>query len=352
MSSHRDQAYLKTRVAVLSARLLSPPEIERLKGLSLNQLGETFDLLPIFEEAIDTRQKSRLVEQALLHRLMRELSVLLRPLSGRSRGLLLYWPRKFELYNLKTLIRGKLSHLGMEEIRDNLYELPENIRLPHESLVQAENVLEMLRQLDQGPYALIARQARNVFEEQHETFSLDAAIDRLYYTGMLRHANITDSIDKRGLKQVIGIMIDRQNILWLLRYRLAYHFAPSEAYYLLIPYGGRIQRDNLMELANLDGLETIIDHLPAPFRTLLSGAENTTQVRQRLDRTVSVELQKLMRYSPDAVVSALSYLIIRDMDLIRLYAIIQGKLLQMDQAMLDEAVPGDAMDAATPEAVA
>ncbi|MES9847263.1 MAG: V-type ATPase subunit, partial [Candidatus Thiodiazotropha sp.] len=224
MSSNRDQAYLKTRVGVLSARLLDADEIERLKQMSLRQLGDAFDLQPIFEESIDNRQRIRLVEQALLQRLMSELSVLLRPLSGRSRGLMLYWPRKFELYNLKTLIRGKLNSLGMEEIRDNLFEMPENIRLPHESLLQAENVLEMLRQLDQGPYALIARQARNVFEEQHENFSLDAAIDRLYYTGMLRHANITDSIDKRGLKKVIGIMVDRQNILWLLRYRLVYRF--------------------------------------------------------------------------------------------------------------------------------
>ncbi|MEW8154741.1 MAG: V-type ATPase subunit, partial [Candidatus Thiodiazotropha endolucinida] len=270
MSSNRDQAYLKTRVGVLSARLLDADEIERLKQMSLRQLGDAFDLQPIFEESIDNRQRIRLVEQALLQRLMSELSVLLRPLSGRSRGLMLYWPRKFELYNLKTLIRGKLNSLGMEEIRDNLFEMPENIRLPHESLLQAENVLEMLRQLDQGPYALIARQARNVFEEQHENFSLDAAIDRLYYTGMLRHANITDSIDKRGLKKVIGIMVDRQNILWLLRYRLVYRFAPSEAYYLLIPYGGRLQREKLMELANLDGLETIIEHLPAPFKAILS----------------------------------------------------------------------------------
>ncbi|PUB89528.1 MAG: ATPase [gamma proteobacterium symbiont of Ctena orbiculata] len=341
MSSHRDQAYLKTRVGVLSARLLDPDIIERLKQMSLSQLGEAFDLQPIFDEAIDNRQKIRLVEQALLQRLMGELSVLLRPLSGRSRGLMLYWPRKFELYNLKTLIRGKLNSLGMEEIRDNLFEMPENIRLPHESLLQAENVLEMLRQLDQGPYALIARQARSVFEEQHENFSLDAAIDRLYYTGMLRHANITDGIDKRGLKKVIGIMIDRQNILWLLRYRLVYRFAPSEAYYLLIPYGGRIQRERLMELANLDGLETIIDRLPPPFKAILADVKNITQVRQRLDHTASEELRKLMHYSPDAMVSALSYMIIRDMDLMKLYAIIQGKLLQMDQGIMNEAVPGN-----------
>ena len=352
MNSQRDQAYLKTRVGVLSARLFSSREIERLKQMSLGQLAETFDLQPIFEQEIDNRQKSSLVEQALLHRLMNELSVLLRPLSGRSRGLLLYWPRKFELYNLKTLIRGKLNSLGMAEIRHNLYELPENIRLPHESLLSAENVLEMLRQLDRGPYAQIARQARNVFEEQHENFSLDAAIDRLYYTGMLAKTNITDSSDKRALKRVIGIMVDRQNILWLLRYRLVYRFAPSEAYYLLIPYGGRIQRDSLMELANLEGMETLIDHLPESFKTLLSGAASITQVRQRLDQQVSEELLKLMHYSQDAVVSALSYLIIRETDLMRLYAIIQGKLLQMDQATLDEAVPGDAIGHSTAEEVA
>jgi V/A-type H+-transporting ATPase subunit C len=350
MSSSRDQAYLKTRVGVLSARLLDADEIERLKQMSLRQLGDTFDLLPILEEAIDNRQKVRLVEQALLQRLMAELSVLLRPLSGRSRGLMLYWPRKYELYNLKTLIRGKLNSLGMEEIRDNLYEMPENIRLPHESLLQAENVLEMLRQLEQGPYALIARQARNVFEEQHENFSLDAAIDRLYYTGMLHHVNITESIDKRGLKKVIGIMVDRQNILWLMRYRLVYRFAPSEAYYLLVPYGGRIQREKLMELANLDEFETIIDQLPAPFKAILSNAENITQVRQRLDHTGCDELRKLMHHSPDAVVSALSYMIVRDMDLMKLYAIIQGKLLQVDSAILDEAVPGDPLRSEAAEA--
>jgi V/A-type H+-transporting ATPase subunit C len=158
---------------------------------------------------------------------------------------------------------------------------------------------------------------------------------------MLRHANITDSIDKRGLKKVIGIMVDRQNILWLMRYRLVYRFAPSEAYYLLVPYGGRIQREKLMELANLDEFETIIDHLPAPFKAILSGANNITQVRQRLDHTACDELRKLMHHSPDAVVSALSYMIVRDMDLMKLYAIIQGKLLQMDSTIMNEAIPSD-----------
>jgi V/A-type H+/Na+-transporting ATPase subunit C len=340
MSAIREQAYLKTRVGIFSGRLLDTEDIERYKAMSLKQLAEALDLAPIIDEPIELRQKSRLIEQALLRRMMSELAVLLRPLSGRARGLLLYWPRKFELYNLKTLIRGKLNDLAMDEIRDNLHDLPENIRLPHETLLHAENVLEMLRQLDQGPYALITRQARHVYEEKNEGFSLDAAIDRLYFTGMQRHINLASSIDKRGLQKVIGSMIDRQNILWLLRYRLVYRFSPSEAYYLLIPSGGRIQRDQLMELANLEGLHTLIEHLPANFRRLIEDAENITAVRQRLDRFVADELRKLMRYSPDAVVSALCYVVARDMDMMRLYALLQGKLLQMSPTLVDLAVPG------------
>jgi V/A-type H+-transporting ATPase subunit C len=351
VSSLREQAYLKTRVGVFTDRLLTSQDIAHFKSLPLNQLGQTLELLPIFEESLDARQKSRLVEQALLQRTLNEHAVLLRPLSGRTRGLLLYWPRKFELYNLKTLIRGKLNDLGMEEIRDNLHDMPENIRLPHESLLQAENVLEMLRQLEQGPYAIIARHARHVYEEKNEGFSLDAAIDRLYYTGMMSHLNIINSSDKQGAKQLIGLMIDRQNLLWLMRYRLVYRFSSSEAYYLLIPTGGRIRRANLMELANLDSLQAIIDHLPTPYRHHLMDVENITQVRQRLDFFVSLEMHKLMRHSPDAVISALSYLITRDMDQMRLYAIIQGKLLQMDPQLIDAAVPDNPL-AATLETAA
>ena len=344
MSSLREQAYLKTRVGVYAERLFSSQDLVRFKSMSLNQLGEHFDLLPIIEEPLEQRQKSRLVEQALLQRVMLELKVLLRPLRGRAREMLLYWPRKYELYNLKTLIRGKLNELPMEEIRDNLHDMPQNIRLPHDSLLRAENVLEMLRQLEQGPYALIARQARHVYETQNEGFSLDAAIDRLYYSGMQRFLAMSGDVNKRDLRKMLGQLIDRQNILWLLRYRLVYRFAPSEAYYLLIPTGGHIQRETLMQLANLEGLQTTIEHLPSPFLSILKASRDITEVRQRLDRYISLELRKLMRYSEDAVVSALCYLIARDMDMMQVYAIIQGKLLQLEPALLDQAVPSDPLE--------
>lgn len=338
MKSSCAHTYLRTRVKILASRLFSKADIAQLLALSLDEIGEKYALQSILQEATDPLQSSHILERAMLHLLMLEFLLLLRPLVHKPRDLLLYWSRKFELYNLKTLIRGKLNDLEIETIRDDLYDLPDKIRLPHETLLHAENVLEMLRLLEQGPYASIARQARQVYEAQNEPFSLDAAIDRLYYAGMYAHTHNASVSDKPGLNHLTRCMIDRQNILWLLRYRFAYHFAPSKAYYLLITNGGQIGRNQLMQLANLESFDSLIDNLPAPYSHHLAGANNSMQARQRLDLLVSDVARRLIRTSPCAVVSALSYLVAREKDLRRLFAIVQGRLLDLDAATIEEAV--------------
>ncbi len=331
---------------ILANRLLNDTMINELMALSLPELAERFHLQSILQEDDEPLQSSHLIERTLLHLLMLEFILLLRPLTRKGRELLLHWSRKFELYNLKTLIRGKLNGLEMERIRDELYDLPKYIRLPHEALLRAENVLEMLRMLERGPYALIARQARQVYEEQNEPFSLDAAIDRLYYTSMVRHVQSAQVTDKPGLQQLISSLIDRQNILWLLRYRFAYHFAPSNAYYLLVPSGGGIDRRQLMQLSNLESFDELVARLPATLSRLLSATANSMQVRQQLDRYVAEQARRLIYSSPCVVVASLGYLVAREKELRRVFAIIQGRLLKLDQALIEEAVLGPVTPAA------
>lgn len=334
------QVYLQTRVKVLSDRLLDEAELPELLQIPLPELVKRYSLEALLEEGETAPHTGSIMERIVLRLLMLEFSVLLLPMAEKARELLIYWSRKYELYNLKTLIRGKLNGLDIEAIRDDLYELPESIRLPHEALLHAENVLEMLRMLEQGPYATIARQARQVYEEKNEPFSLDAAIDRLYFAGLVRYVHSSVVKDKAGLKHLVGTLIDRQNILWLLRYRYAYDFAPSKAYYLLIPSGGHLTRHLLMQLSNLERFDELLEALPSTLARLLQGSTNSMQIRQRLDRHVSQEARKLIRYSPCVVVAALSYLIAREKDLRHLFAIIRGRLLELDQAVIEEAVTG------------
>lgn len=342
MPSSHHNTYLHTRVAVLSERLMHPDEIRRLPERPLEQLAAQYGLEAVLEESVPAPNRNRAVERALIRTLISELSLLIRPMYGEARELVLYWARKFELYNLKALIRGKLGGLDEQSIEETLYDVPDALALPHRSLLRTESVLELLRQLEQSPYRVIAGQARQVFEEQHEPFALEASIDQSYYAGLLKRARELQGVDSREMKQVVGLQLDQLNLVWLLRYRFSYGLSATETYYQLIPSARKLHRGALLGLVNLSEFDKVIRALPYPLDQVLQGADSAIEVEKRMETYNAMLQRKLMRHSPSAVARALAYLVLREMDLKKLFATIQGKVLALDPALVSFVVQGDA----------
>jgi V/A-type H+/Na+-transporting ATPase subunit C len=338
MSLAAAQAYLNTRVSVMSTRLFRPGQLAELAELGLGELAERFGLAALLDEQVSARGKSRAVEQALIQLLLSELTVLARPMSATERALLMAWGRKYALFNLKTLIRGKLYDLDQKEIRENLYDLPPNVRLSHQELFRAENVLELLRQLEQGPHALIARQAREAYEQRREPFALEAAIDQRYYAGLARQVMQFQDANLLPLQRLVGTLLDRENLQCLLRFRFSYRLSPSETFYQLVPSSRLLHRDRLLDLVNLDDFERVPEALPPPLDALLAGATNLFDVQRRLGRYMAAEAHRTLRHSPSGVARALAYLILRESQLRSLFALTQGRLLDLPAELVEIAV--------------
>ena len=303
--SATSQAYLNTRVTAMSTRLLGREQIQGLAQLSLPELAERFELESVLDDQLSKRAKSRAVEQTLIRVLLSELAVLIRPMTAPERGLLLAWGRKFALFNLKTLIRGKLYNLDQAEIRENLYDLPDSMRLSDQELLRAENVLELLRILEQGPHRLIARQAREVYEQKREPFALEAAIDQRYYAELMRQAMQFQDENVHSLQQLLGAILDRIDLLWLLRFRFSYRLSPSETYYQLVPSPKLLHRDRLLELVNMETFEQVLAALPEPLQTLLAGSTSLIDVQRRIGayqtcRGATHPRQRTLRCRPSA----------------------------------------------------
>lgn len=330
--------YLKTRASLMSLQLLSEEAIEGLLKMPLSALENRYDLEGISNQDLGAGIRNRLAERGLINTLIKELWILQRPLNGQARNILIYWSRKFELYNLKALIRGKLNELPYQQIRESLYQLPPLISLPHDQLLRTENIPELLRRLEQTPYQAIARQARQVYEERNESFSLDATIDRQYYTGLLRHARNCDGEHQPALLKLIGTLIDRQNLPWLLRYRFNYHLSAAEAYYLMISSGRHLHADQLKQLVNLEQPGQVLAALPAPFDRILSDDPDLLQVESDMNRWLTRVSRESLRFSPSGVARSLSYLILRELDLKRVFAIIQGRILGLNEQLIREAM--------------
>lgn len=339
MSSAARNAYLNTRVAGKATQLFRAGDVERFVQLGLPELGQQFGLGTLLEDPGSARAKSRAVEQALMQVLLEELTVLIRPMDPAERGLVVAWARQFALFNLKTLLRGKIRQLDPQEIRENLYDLPPQVRLSNEDLFRVENAVELLRLLETGPLSLLARQAREIYEKRQEAFALEAAIDQRYYADMVRRvARLEDSTAQRQMRLLVGTLVDRANVLWLMRFRFGYQLSPSETFYQLVPSPHLLHRERLLELVGLDDQPKVIAALPEPLRSQLADAGNLMEIQRRLGRHMSTVAWSSLRSAQSGVGRALAYLILRESDLRLVFMLIQGRLLGLPEAYVDLAL--------------
>lgn len=332
-------AYLHSRVSALIDRLLSEGDLDALIAAPREQEAELLrakGLHALIGGESATAPVS--LEQRLIAVLIDDFTVLVRALSGAPREFLLYWAYRFELSNLKTILRGQLTGQPVEAVRDQLVHMGPFARLPVEELLRTEDVAELLRRLEGTPFADIGREARRIYEEHHELFALDAAVDRRYFADLARHARRAEGRGSDELKSLVGDIVDRLNLLWLLRYRFSYHLAPAETYYLLIPSSYRLSGRTLAELASVESFEDTLERLPEPFRGLLAGSPDAPTATRRLERHAWARAGRVLRYSRFNLARVFAFLVLRERDLRRVRAILKGKSLKMPDTLVRMAI--------------
>ncbi|HHB92035.1 MAG TPA: hypothetical protein ENK59_02335 [Thioploca sp.] len=325
-------AYLNARVSILASNLLS--EIELSKFLEQ-------DSLPMLDDELnkllnDEKLSITLIEQTWLIKTLADFQVLLRPLSMTARNLLLYWFRKYDIANLKTILHGKITGLDANAISRKLLDLGSLTSLPVKQLLRSENIGELLRQLEHSSYSNIARQARRVLEKEHQLYSLDATIDRYYMLGFIQHVMALDTVQRKHILPLINIFIDRFNLLWLLRYRFAYNLSAAETYYLLIPASFRLNSTLLQKLVELDSLVEVIENLPEPFYRLLAGVENTFAADQKLIQELRKVADITLKLHSFTLAKVFAYILLREMEIHKIMAILKAKKLALNKDIISE----------------
>ncbi|KHD04907.1 hypothetical protein PN36_15320 [Candidatus Thiomargarita nelsonii] len=319
-----DYAYLNARISIFAGRLLSEARLTEL----LNQPLGTIQGID------DTTIDQNLIEQAWLMRMLGDFQVLVRPLSGAPRELLMYWFHKWDIANLKTIVRGKIAGLSADAISAQLLELGQLSALPIEQLLRTEDIGELLRRLEKSPYGNIARQARHLFEKDHQLYSLDAAIDRHYLLGFVQRIRVLDSKQRQHFSSLISIMMDRFNLLWLLRYRFAYNLSAAETYYLLVPTPYLLNRNRLQRLVELNSLQEVLAQLPEPFYSLLLDTDNTFSVDKRLTMKMQQLAELTLKLQSFTLAKVFAYVLLREMEMQRVMAILKGKKLNLNQKII------------------
>ena len=327
-------AYLDTRVNLYARQLL---ELDQINSLIEHEHTRDEDTLNPSQSSAALHDADDL-DQSNVNILLSELTILVRPLSGAPRELLGYWAHRFELGNLKTIIRGKMANQPRPLIEARLQDMAGFTRLPIDELLQSDTPAELLRRLERTPYAEMASRARHLLERGEALFALDAALDRRYFSGLALLSSATDSGPRQLLRKLVGSIVDRVNLVWLLRYRYAYNLPPAQAYYLLIPASHRLLPPHMQQLAQCASFEDAISSLPGPFDKIVGGARNSTDVTLRLERESWRIANNVLRFSAFNVARALAYMMLRERDLRRLRAIARGRSMRLEGSVIRSAL--------------
>ena len=334
MPNVADYAYLNTRVSILAEQLLSHEQRQQLLKSEAEQMKSLLQLTGVeLDDQVDVLDSSSL-EQSLLNVLVRETGILTRNMDAPGKAFIGHWIRRFELVNLKLLLRSKFTELPVEDLRSKLIDLGPLNGIPTDKLLATEDVAEFLRQLESTHYKSMAIQARQVYQEKQSLFDVESVLDSHYYQVLYRRGNTLTGRHKQATRQLLGVLLDQVNLGWLLRLRFAYNLSSAHVYFLLAPGGHNLGMPVLLELAQQESLEQVLQKLPEPLASRLSGATLISSVESSMTDLTRHTAQRLLRTTNFNLGRAFAYLYLREQQLQLIHTALKGRLLSLDHDLV------------------
>jgi V/A-type H+-transporting ATPase subunit C len=272
--------------------------------------------------------------------LLKEGRSMVRALTGEEREWVIYWLQRFDLQNIKAILRGKSLQHTREQISDKLIPVPYFSHLPLQALLNAEDINETLRQLEHSTFATIARHSRESFTQQPDVFTIETAINHQYYVGLVKRVQKLPTEERARLHRLLGQLLDPINLIWLLRYRLDYGLSASHSYFLLVGGGWQLTAEALTRLVQIESFAQLPELLPPKMRAVLANSPSIQVCELRLEQELMTQANQFLRQTPFGVGHVLAYLLLREKQLKHIHALLKGKLLHLPDEQIRFAIGG------------
>lgn len=218
----RRYAAANARARVLLADLLGRSGLEALYGYA--------SVEAIFEALSHTSYRGRLDRtrnDPLAARIADVGRVILALLPDPERAFVRLYLQRYEVANVKVVIRGLSLGLPTATLAASLLALPGIGSLELNLLLEAHDVRELADSLRGTAYDRPLHSALHRLESAGP-FALEVALDLDYYERLWSAAATLHPVDAARARGLLGLLFDILNLSWIARYRDAVGLAPEE----------------------------------------------------------------------------------------------------------------------------
>ena len=337
-------AYACARVKARKKFLLSRDIYSRLLVMDVYEIGRFLGETQYRDEM--TYYASRysgadLVEVAVTRNLAETYSDILSFTTGRLRGMVGNYLRRWDTFNVKTILRGKVSGAEIEEVIDTIVPAGAFSEAYLKSLITMESTRAVVEELSKHPSLRITPEIERDVVEGGKLAAFEDHLDMMMYSDLLDVIEPTSNATVL-LRDFIRREIDVTNLKLLLKLK-AEDLSEDKIQKYLIPGGMEFKIERLRGMAQSGGVEQILEELEksSMYDIIKPSIDQFKEDRKlsgltiALDKALIRTAEKFGRFYPLSVLPVIDYMIRKKIEVDNIRIIARGKERHLSNEVIE-----------------
>jgi V/A-type H+/Na+-transporting ATPase subunit C len=346
MAGVSDYAAISARVRAMYADLLTPQDMVRLSETS--DFSSLFNALkstaygPYLEGLKDKEINPRRVISQIKRKLADAFYSVIQMAPVQTRPLVKQLYRYYEIGNLKAILRSILtvSTWGAEtgqwdRVREVLFPLGAASVLPAQAMVESGSVPTAVDLLQGTPYEEPLSFAMKRYSSEQNLFPIEVALDLGFWRRLWAEAKKLTGADREHGVKIIGALLDMNNLMWAIRYKVYHRLSEEEIVNYTLPFGYRVQDSDIRAIAaGADIASTVMRIFPGigDVNALLENPQTgLPRLEVLLKRQVIKQCLAAFVGSPFHIGIPLAFLVMHDFEVQDLIVLIEAKSSNMPE---------------------
>ena len=326
-------AAINARVRAMYSDLLSPQDLGRLSDAPdvLNLVGQLKHTAygPYLDNLKDKDFIPRRIILQIKGKLADAYHTVIYAAPEYTRPFLSQFYRYFEVENLKAILRGIMTDPSWDHVQDILFPMGSMTTLPLQAMVESGNIVAAVDLLDNTRYADTLSFAMKRYTTEQNLFPVEVALDLSYWRQLWKEAKQLPAPDRDQALRIVGALLDMNNLMWAIRYRVYYQLSEEELINYTLPFGYRLRDEDVRAIAAGVDIPSVVERV---YPGLSDVAALLNEPRSGLPKLESQLKRHVMRQCMAAFIGnpfhigvPLAFLVLSDLEIQDLTLLIEAK---------------------------
>jgi V/A-type H+/Na+-transporting ATPase subunit C len=335
-----DYAAISARVRAKYAELLSPQELLRLSEapdfLSLFNSLKATAYGPYLDGLKDKDINPRRVITQIKRKLADSFYGVIQMAPVQTRPLVKQLYRYYEIGNLKAVLRALVTvsawntEMGLwDRVNEVLFPLGSASVLPAQAMVESGSIASAVDLLHGTPYEEALSFAMKRYSSEQNLFPIEVALDLSYWRRLWAEAAKLTGQDRQYGVRIIGSLLDMNNLMWAIRYKVYHKLSEEEVINYTLPFGYRVKDSDIRAIAAGGDIASTVSRLYPDIPDVNALLEEPKTGLPKLEVLLKRELLKecLAAFvgSPFHIGIPLAFLVMSDLEVQDLIILIEAK---------------------------